>query len=176
MGNGAFEDCYGLQLIVFLCRGTFSCPEGNNIFKNAGINVPTGCELRCGLFTEKIPDNLFCPNSGKDFPNLHKITFERSTIEGNEEIVSRCKIVGQKAFSGCEDLMSLELPKTLPLENISVSAFEKCVRLVEILGDFDKSKEELLNVFPRAMIVNKKTNGIIPTTSIETVDEVIYDI
>jgi hypothetical protein len=108
------------------------------------------------MFVKNIPDRLFCPKDGESAPNLQKITFEKTTIESTEEIITSCSSIGQESFKGCSDLMSLELSNKLT--KIDNTSFTGCYRLVEVVNFSNKQFEDIKKDFPRVMLAPQKTS------------------
>ena len=121
IGKSAFHLCTGLTEIDFnaTAMGNLGCDD--SVFHRAGIDE-SGITVHIGANVTKIPDYLFSVQEFWQYaPKITRVVFA-----GN----SRCTDIGEDAFCGCRDLMSITIPSSVT--SIGDNAFYKCGSLESI--------------------------------------------
>ncbi len=115
IGNNAFYACYALTEINFNAIAMNDLTSSSRVFSYAGENG-TGITIKIGTNVKKIPAYLFYNNY-----YISSVMFEEGSV---------CENIGEKAFSGCQRLTSIEIPSSITA--IGKNAFYACYALTEI--------------------------------------------
>ena len=122
----AFARCTMLEEVIFNASEVADLDYSENVFASSGLEG-AGITFKVGAGVKRIPANLFYshPDSDSSVPKeaakLVRVEFE----EG-----SACSEIGEYAFNGCKELVSITLPSGVT--RIGDSAFKECATLGEL--------------------------------------------
>lgn len=120
IADSAFAGYTLLRYVYFGINNLEDLNPDNGIFLNAGVAVDSLNVLFPSSVT-RVPAYLFCPNEGRNAPNVKKVTFNYAS---SKSLVSE---IGAYAFYGLKGLSAISLPKALTY--LGEGAFAGCTSL-----------------------------------------------
>ncbi len=126
----AFYNLKGLNELNFNAKEMNNLSSGmygstvNYAFYNAGKNGD-GIKVTIGNTAKRVPAHLLCPSTYTDassgLPKVASIEFEENSV---------CEEIGSRAFYGCSEITSIEIPATV--KQIGAAAFHKSNSLTKV--------------------------------------------
>ncbi len=115
IGSNAFSCCSNLKEIKFNAISMDDLTSARRAFEDAGTEGG-GIKVTIGASVSKIPAYLFY-----DAYRITSVEFEKNSV---------CKSIGNRAFSGCEGIVSFVIPDNVI--NIDTYAFSRCLSLISV--------------------------------------------
>lgn len=120
IADSAFAGYTALKYIYFGINELEDLAPGNGVFLNAGTAVDS-LNILFPSTVMRVPAYLFCPNGGKNAPNVRKVTFNYASSK------SAIAEIGAYAFYGLTGLSGISLPKALT--DLGEGAFGGCTSM-----------------------------------------------